>query len=108
MRYRLAVERHLAPKLGHHRLDRLQPEHLEAAYAALLRDGLGAASVLYAHRVLSRALKVATQRGRVARNVATLVDPPSVRREEVRPSPRTKLAPSCQPLLANGTRHAGR
>src|SRR5438270_720552 len=34
------------------------------------------------HRVVSRALKVATQRGKVARNVATLVDPPTVRRPD--------------------------
>lgn len=84
-RYRLAVDRHLVPHVGHHRLDRLQPEHLETAYAALLASGLSPASVVYAHRVISRALKVAMQRGRVARNVATLVEPPSVRREEVRP-----------------------
>jgi integrase len=38
-----------------------------------------------AHRVLSRALKVAMQRGKVARNVCALVDAPSVERDEVRP-----------------------
>jgi integrase len=37
------------------------------------------------HRVLSRALKVAMRRGRVERNVATLVDAPTVRRAEVVP-----------------------
>jgi integrase len=35
--------------------------------------------------VISRALKVAMQRGRVARNVATLVDAPTARRDEVQP-----------------------
>ena len=84
-RYRLAVDKHLVPKLGHHRLDRLQPEHLEAAYASLGTAGLAPASVLYAHRVLSRALKVALQRGRVTRNVAGLVEAPTVRRQEVIP-----------------------
>lgn len=84
-RYRQLVRHQLAPKMGHHRLDRLQPEHVEKAYAELLSGGLSAASVLQAHRVLSRALKVAMQRGRVARNVCTLVDSPTVSREEVRP-----------------------
>lgn len=83
--YRVAVDRHLKPKLGHHRLELLQPEHVEQAYRSLSMDGVGAPSVLYAHRVLSRALKVATQRGRVARNVATLVEPPRVQRREVEP-----------------------
>ena len=36
-------------------------------------------------RVLSRALKVAMQRDKVGRNVCSLVDAPSVEREEVRP-----------------------
>ena len=71
--------------LGHHRLDRLQPEHLEAFYTRLSDEGLSSATALMHHRVLSRALKVAMQRGRVARNVATLVDAPTVTREEVRP-----------------------
>lgn len=80
--YRSIVRLHLGPGIGHHRLDRLQPEHLERLYAALADKGLSPASILRAHRVLARALKVATQRGRVARNVATLVDPPAVRRPE--------------------------
>jgi len=84
-RYRQLVTNQLAPKLGHHRLDRLQPEHVERVYAELLAAGLSPASVLQAHRVLSRALKVAMQRGRVARNVCALVDAPSVARVEVEP-----------------------
>jgi integrase len=78
--YRSTVRLHLRPGVGHHRLDRLQPEHLERLYANLADKGLSPASILRAHRVLSRALKVASQRGKVARNVATLVDPPVVKR----------------------------
>src|SRR3954449_6209424 len=80
--YRSTVRLHLRPGVGHQRLDRLQPEHLERLYAVLADKGLSPASILRAHRVLSRALKVAPQRGKVARNVATLVDPPVVRRPE--------------------------
>ena len=72
-------------QLGHHRLDRLQPEHLERFYRQLDQEGLSPTTVLLHHRVLSRALKVAMQRGRVARNVATLVDAPTPRRDEVEP-----------------------
>lgn len=76
--YRKIIETRLIPGIGHHRLDRLQPEHVEAFYAlsmtpqvrrdpatgrvASLRP-LSPASVTKMHRVLSRALKVATQRG---------------------------------------------
>lgn len=83
--YQSQITNHLVPHLGHHRLDRLQPEHLESAYAALADEGLSAASILLNHRILSRALKVAMQRGRIARNVAGLVDPPSVVRPEIIP-----------------------
>jgi len=82
-RYRLAIRAHLVPKLGHHRLDRLQPEHLEVAYLELVGFGLAASTVLYAHRVLSQALSVAVRRGTLARNVASLVDPPRGRTAEV-------------------------
>ena len=85
MRYRQLVRLQLSPKVGHQRLDRLQPEHLEQAYAQLLATGLAPATVLQAHRVLSRGLKVAMQRGHVARNVCALVDPPAVIRHELRP-----------------------
>jgi integrase len=79
---RSTVRLHLRPGIGHHRLDRLQPEHLERLYAALAEKGLSPASILRAHRVLSRAVRVASQRGKVARNVATLVDPPAVKRPQ--------------------------
>jgi len=68
----------IIPNLGQHRLDRLQPEYLDALYAAMLRAGKAPAHVLKVHRIVSCALKIAVRRGKVARNVATLVDPPSV------------------------------
>jgi integrase len=63
-------------------LDRLQPEHSERLYGALADNGLSPASILRVHRVISRALRVVSQRGEVARNVATLVDPPTVKRPQ--------------------------
>lgn len=88
--YECNIRRHLVRLLGHHRLDRLQPEHLEAAWAQLASEGLSPATVLLNHRILSRALTVAMQRGRVARNVATLVDAPTARHEEVQPLTATE------------------
>lgn len=83
--YESKVRVHIRPALGHHALERLQPEHLEQFYAAKLAAGLAPATVLVCHRILSRALKVAEQRGRVVRNVALLVDPPTVPFQEVEP-----------------------
>lgn len=41
------------PILGHHRLDRLQPEHIERFYAEPRAEGLSSATILQAHRFLS-------------------------------------------------------
>src|SRR4051795_7910068 len=74
--YESSVRKHLMPAIGRHRLDRLRPEHLDQLYTTLLDAGYSPATVLRDHRILSRALTVAMQRGHIARNVATLVDPP--------------------------------
>jgi integrase len=104
--YRAYVRHRVIQGLGRHRLDRLAPEHVEAFYAGLLAEGLAPATVLQIHRILSRALKVAMQRGKVHRNVATLVDAPSVSRPEVQPL----TAEECRAVLAlaAGRRNAAR
>ena len=104
--YRGYINNRITPTLGHHRLDRLQPEHLDRFYADLTADGLAPASVLQIHRIVSRALKVAMRRGKVGRNVATLVEPPSVHRAEVRPL----TADQARAILnaAKGERNAAR
>lgn len=82
--YRSKVDRYLIPLLGHHRLDRLRPEHIEQAWRTMIDDkGLSPTTALQAHRILARALKVAQQRGYVQRNVATLIDAPSKVNEDM-------------------------
>ena len=83
--YRPKVRNRIIPGIGRHRLDRLTPEHLERFYTRLDAEGLAPATVLQIHRILSRALKVAVQRGYVSRNVATLVNAPSAQPGEVQP-----------------------
>lgn len=104
--YRGYIKNRIVPTLGHHRLDRLQPEHLDRFYADLTADGLAPASVLQIHRIVSRALKVAMQRGKVGRNVAAVVEPPSVHRAEVQPL----TADQARAILnaAKGERNAAR
>jgi integrase len=104
--YRGYVMNRIIPALGKHRLDRLQPEHLELFYRRSREAGLAPASVLQMHRILSRALKVALQRGRVARNVASLVDAPSVTRPEIVPLTPEEARQIL--IAADGTRLAAR
>ncbi len=83
--YAPKVRNRIIPGLGRHRLDRLTPEHLERFYTNLDAEGLAPATVLQIHRILSRALKVAVQRGYISRNVATLVDAPFAQPQEIEP-----------------------
>jgi integrase len=58
---------------------------VQGMYREMQDRGLAARTVQYAHAVLHRALKQARRWGMVSRNVAEDVDPPQVKREEIRP-----------------------
>lgn len=79
------TRRWIIPGIGKHRLDRLQPEHLDKLYAKMHAAGKADSHVLKVHRILSRALEVAHRRGKIGRNVAKLVDAPSVSEAEINP-----------------------
>jgi len=83
--YRTHVENYLIPLLGRHRLDKLSPEHIAAAWDVLASTGrpggkgkpLSANTIHHAHTILARSLKVAEQRGKVVGNASDLLDAPS-------------------------------
>ncbi|MEV4018444.1 tyrosine-type recombinase/integrase [Nonomuraea angiospora] len=83
--YRPKTEHWIIPRLGAHRLDRLRPEHLDAFYAYLARQGLAQNTIVQIHRILSRALKIAVRREKIARNVCTLIDAPTTEDVEIEP-----------------------
>jgi integrase len=83
--YRSKCRLYVFPQIGKLRLDRLEPDHLDEVYLAMERQGLAGSTQLKTHRVLTRALKVALRRKLVPRNVAHLVDAPSLRPVEQRP-----------------------
>jgi len=73
--------------LGAIRLVELRPQHIQGYYAKALSEGradgnggLSARSVVYHHRILSKALDYAVRMGMVARNVTSVIDPPRVAR----------------------------
>jgi integrase len=77
-----AVRRHLVPALGHRRLRELTADDVESLLHSMADRRMSRASLARVLNVLRRALRAAERRGRVARNVADLVDVPaaSVRR----------------------------
>lgn len=76
--YRSKMRNWVYPEHGARRLDKLTPEHLDAVYTAMTKAGKAPSHQLKVHRILSRALEIAMRRGHVVRNVAKLIDPPSV------------------------------
>ncbi len=90
--YRHIVERHLLLGLGDVRLDRLKPAQIRAFLRSKGEEvspstgrPLSARTVQLCHAVLRTALESARRDELVPRNVASLVQPPRPRREEVQP-----------------------
>lgn len=83
--YSQLVERRIEPDLGKIKLVKLKPQDIQALMNQKLKSGLSPRSVQYIHAVIRRALVLAEKWQLVPRNVAKLVDPPRVKREEVEP-----------------------
>lgn len=83
--YRVAVNVHLIPGVGAHRLDRLEPEHLERLYQKMIKSGSAPGNAHLVHRTVRAALGEAARRGRINRNPAVLAKPPRVEEREVEP-----------------------
>jgi integrase len=85
------TRRHIIPAVGGRRLDRLTPADVREFLAAKSKEQsvrgrpLSPRTVQYLHAILRRALEQARREELVHRNVAALVTPPRVVREEVQP-----------------------
>lgn len=84
--HRSYIDNHLIPHLGHVRLDKLTPRHVQQLHATLRATkkhrGTGTleeSTVLRAHAVLSRALTDAMRLGYIPHNPAQRVDRPTAR-----------------------------
>lgn len=82
------INQHIIPALGAIYLSELQPQQLQSYYAQALisgrkrgNGGLSKQTVLYQHRIISQSLNDAVRHGVVARNVATVVQPPRPKRK---------------------------
>ena len=87
-RYKLLVEKHLAPRIGALKLSLLRAIHIQSMLAAMEQDKVGAETRRFSFQVLKRALNVGEQWGLIIRNVCRGVDSPKVVRREI--SPLTK------------------
>lgn len=78
--YESLIRLHIKPELGEFKLSVLRPDNLQALYSQKLNSGLSRRTVQFVHSILHKILDQALKWGLVLRNVADLVDAPSVRR----------------------------
>ncbi|MDQ0378578.1 tyrosine-type recombinase/integrase [Amycolatopsis thermophila] len=83
--YQTAVNKHLIPGVGAHRMKRIEPEHFEKLYAKMLESGLKPGTAHQVHRTARTAFGEAERRGIIQRNPAALAKAPRVEEEEVEP-----------------------
>jgi len=84
-RYEEIVRLHIAPVLGHYRLQKLSAQHVQAFYTKKVNEGLSPSTVEVIHNVLHKALDTAVKWGLVPRNVCDLVSPPHAEGFEIKP-----------------------
>ncbi|MFG3404371.1 tyrosine-type recombinase/integrase [Streptomyces sp. NPDC048142] len=99
--YRVAVNHHLIPGLGAHRLEKLEPEHLERFYKKMQEAGSAAGTAHQTHRTIRTALNEAVRRGHLTRNPATIAKAPRLEEDEVEPYSVEEV----QRLLAEAGKH---
>jgi integrase len=82
-RYADLLRKHVVARVGSIPIQKLRAADLQAVYAAMAKDGLSDRTRLHTHRVTFTMLKHAVRWGVVARNVASLLDPPRVAHREI-------------------------
>jgi integrase len=108
LRYRDLLDLYILPALGHLRLRKLKPEHLEVLYARLQTEGradgqggLSAKTVRLVHGILYQSLEAAVRRRRIAYNVCRDVTLPRIERKEM----LTLTVEQAQQLLVTARGH---
>jgi integrase len=83
--YAQIVQAHLIPAIGMRQLTKLTPEHVQALINRLTEQGLAPRTVRNVRAVLRKALNQAIRWGKLARNVAALVEIPRAQKVVIMP-----------------------
>lgn len=101
--YRNDVYKHLIPRIGAHKMDRIQhePERFEKVYADLRRAGLGQYTVHHVHTTVRRAFNEARLRKVITERPFELVKGPRLEEEEVEPFEVEEIQSLISTAIAN-------
>jgi integrase len=70
------------PNVGRHRLNRLDPDHLEELYGKMAAAGMAPSTIVKVNAIISSAYNAAIKRGKVRVNPTEMVDPPELTESE--------------------------
>ncbi len=84
-RYEELARLHILPALGHHPLQKLTPQHIQAFYTKKLKEGLSPTTVNLLHALLHKALDDAVRLSAVTRNASDAASAPSRAHYEIQP-----------------------
>jgi len=102
LRYRVTLDKHIFPALGHLSLQQLSARDIDTLYVRKLEEGLAPATIEVIHRVIKMALKQAVRWRLLTRNVCEDVTPP----RETQSHERQIVTPEqAQQLLAAAKGH---
>ncbi len=102
LRYRVTLDKHIFPALGHLSLQQLSARDIDTLYVRKLEEGLAPATIEVIHRVIKMALKQAVRWRLITRNVCEDVTPP----RETQSHERQIVTPEqAQQLLAAAKGH---
>ena len=93
------VRTHLQPGLGHIPLKDLRPDQVQHFYNERRQHGLSTRTIRYCHTLLHGALAQAEKNQLVARNIATLVEPPRKERKEMQTLTLDQVTTTLLPTL---------
>jgi integrase len=83
--YERMIRNHIRPALGHRKLKKMAPDHVQYFYQSKLDVGLAPGTVRLMHGILHKALEQAVRWGIVPRNVCKATTPPKPSPEEIHP-----------------------
>lgn len=82
--YRIIIDNHIVPQLGHLKLQKITGEHIQELYAVLQAKQLKPTYIQMIHSVLNMTLQEALKQKRIASNPCLLAEIPQTRLEEMK------------------------
>src|SRR5699024_6595321 len=81
--YKHMINKHIKPKLGKFRLDKLNSLAIDNFYTELDTEGLSTATIKKIHSIVRASLEYAVQYQMIKRNPASVVKPPAVKHKDI-------------------------